>query len=145
MEHHTYRSIDLSFFRTEFQSDKFHCLRRKSDQFLSIQNCVFIAPQERCLKDSLKAVCCKLRTFLLISSNQLVELFPIVPWPQLQEADQSKGIGECVDNWCAMKSRIRLRRKLELGQWIPSQTPTVGGIEVNHCIGRPWKRMRSPV
>lgn len=81
MEHYAYRSVDLSFFRTEFQFDKFHNFLGKGDQFLSIQNCVLVAPQERCLEDGLKAVCRKLWTFFLVPSNGLVELFPIIPRP----------------------------------------------------------------
>jgi len=103
MEHRAYRLINLSFFGTELQLDELHCLGRKGDQFLSIQNRVFVTSQERRLEDGLKAICRELRTFLLISSDQLVELAPIVPWPELQEANQPIGVGERVDDWCAGK------------------------------------------
>jgi len=101
------RFVDLSFFETELQLDKFHCLGRKGDQFLSIQNRVFVASQERRLEDGLKAICRELRTFFLVSSNQFAELTPVVPRPKLQEANQPICIGERIDDRCAGRGHIR--------------------------------------
>jgi len=113
MEHRAYRLVNLSFFDTKLQLDELHCLGRKGDQFFPIQNRVFVTSQERRLEDGLKAVCRELRTFLLISSDQLVELVPVVPRPQLQEANQPVGVRERVDDWCAEKTKhIRREQKL---------------------------------
>lgn len=81
VENYAYRGVDLSFFRTEFQFDEFHCFLGKGDQFLAIQNCVFVAPQECCLEDGLEAVCRKLWTFFLVSPDEFVEFFPVIPRP----------------------------------------------------------------
>ena len=110
MEHYVYQFVNLSFFGTELQLHEFHCLGRKGDQFLSVQNRVFVASQERRLEDGLKAICRELRTSLLISSDQLIELAPVIPWPQLQEANQPKGVRERVDDWCAGRITDQTRR-----------------------------------
>lgn len=107
---HIYRPVDLSFFGTELQLDEFHRLGRERDQSLSIQNRIFVSSQECRLKDGLKAVCCQLRTFLLISCNHLVEFLPIVPRPESQEANQPKGIGEGIDDRCARERHIRWKQ-----------------------------------
>lgn len=111
MKHDAYRGVDLSFFRTEFQFDEFHYFLGESDQFLSIQNRVFVAPQECCLEDCLKAVCGEFGAFFLVPPNGLVEFFPVIPWSQLQETNQPKGIGERVDDWRAEKSQISRGKK----------------------------------
>lgn len=98
MVYHTYHFVNLSFFGAELQLDEFHCLGRKGYQLLPIQNRVFVASQERRLKDGLKAVCREFWTLLLVSSDQFVELVPVIPRPQLQEANQPIGVGEGVDD-----------------------------------------------
>jgi len=131
MRHHTHHSVNLPFFRTELQLDKFHRLFGQGDQFLSVQNRVFVASQECRLEDGLKAVSRELRASLLVSSDQLVEFVPVVPWPQLQEADQPVGVRERVDDRCA--------------GIITDQTRTEGWIGAKHTqsntSGR-WSRCR---
>ena len=105
IEHHPYHSVNLSLFGTELELDEFHRLWRKGYQSLPIQNRVFVASQERRLEDGLKAICRELRAFLFIPCDQLVELAPVVPRPQLQEANQPIGVGECVDDRCAGRTR----------------------------------------
>jgi len=115
MRHHTHHLVNLSFFWTELQLDEFHRLWRQGDQFLSVQNRVFVASQECRLEDGLKAVSRELRTSLLISSDQLVEFVPVVPRPQLQEADQPVGVRESVDDRCAGIIMDQTRTKAWIG------------------------------
>jgi hypothetical protein len=114
MKHRAHRLVDFSFFETELQLHELYRLRRESDQFSSIQNRVLVAPQECRLKDGLEAVCRELRTFLLISPNQFIELAPVVPRPQLQEANQPIGIGKRVDDWCAGKMADQMGTKTQI-------------------------------
>ena len=136
IKHRAHRLVDFSFFETELQLHELYRLWRESDQFSSIQNRVLVAPQECRLEDGLEAVCRELRTFLLISPNQFIELTPVVPRPQLQEADQPIGIGKRVDDRCTGKMVDQMEdENSDQTQSTPSQTPTVGGIEVDHRIG----------
>src|ERR1700742_1509743 len=98
MWHHTHHLVNLPFVRTKLQLDEFHRLLRQGDQFLSVQNRVFLAPQKCRFEYGLEAVSRKLRTSLLVSSDQPVEFVPVVPRPQPQEADQSVGVRKSVDD-----------------------------------------------